>query len=238
MNSAKRTISKGNTNLTAQKIREVLDVLKNCYPDAECALDHENIYQLLVAVVLSAQTTDVSVNKVTPALFAKYPSPRSLADAAASDFDATVEEVSSYIHSIGMYRTKARNVVKLSCSLVNDFGGEVPSDMETLMSLPGVGRKTANVVRAVGFGKQAMPVDTHVLRVSHRIGLAGASSEGNPLLTEKELLSVIPQDRLTEAHHSLIFHGRRCCTARNPKCGECGISEYCCFFAESKKNLL
>ncbi len=237
MSSVKGTISKGNTNLTAEKVREVLDVLKNCYPDAECALDHGSIYQLVVAVSLSAQTTDASVNRVTPALFAKYPDAKSMADAAKADFEKTVADVTSMIRSIGMYRTKAQNVVKQAVAIVDNFGGQVPSDMESLMSLPGVVRKTANVVMAVGFGQQAMPVDTHVLRVSHRIGLAGESSEGNPNLTEKELISVIPHDRLTEAHHSLIFHGRACCTARSPKCGECRVAEYCCFFAASGENI-
>ena len=231
MSGAKSTTSNVNRSLTDANVREVLDLLKNCYPDAECALDHGSIYQLLVAVSLSAQTTDASVNKVTPALFAKYPEPRSLAEAGKKDFEGAVEDVTSMIHSIGMYRTKARNTVNMAIALMDNFGGNVPEDMESLMSLPGVGRKTANVVMAVGFGQQAMPVDTHVLRVSHRIGLAGQASEDNPLATEKELLEVIPQDRLTEAHHSLIFHGRRCCTARNPKCGECRVAEYCCFFA-------
>lgn len=234
MCSATSTAKYGNLNLTDRNVREVLDLLEKAYPDAECALDHGSVYQLVVAVSLSAQTTDASVNRVTPALFAKYPDAASMASAANVDFEGTVADVSEMIHSIGMYRTKARNVVSLSQMLVERFDGVVPSEFDDLISLPGVGRKTANVVLAVGFNQQAMPVDTHVLRVSHRIGLAGEASMGSANLTEKELVSVIPHDRLTEAHHSLIFHGRRCCTARAPKCDACVIAKYCLFFAQKE----
>ena len=215
--------------LSKKEIKEMLDILAQTYPEAECALDHGSIYQLLVAVVLSAQTTDKSVNRVTPAFFAKYPDAGSLARAALADEQAAIAEVSEFIRSIGMYRTKAKNVVRLAMKLDAEYGGEVPQDFEKLQELPGVGRKTANVVLAVGFGENRMPVDTHVLRVSHRIGLVSEEEAGlkDALATEKALLSVIPEDRLTEAHHSLIFHGRNCCDARRPLCDECPISKIC-----------
>lgn len=215
--------------LSKKEIKEMLDILAQTYPEAECALDHGSIYQLLVAVVLSAQTTDKSVNRVTPAFFAKYPDAESLARAAAADEQAAIAEVSEFIRSIGMYRTKAKNVVRLAQKLTADFGGVVPQDFEKLQELPGVGRKTANVVLAVGFGENRMPVDTHVLRVSHRIGLVTEKDAGlkDALATEKALLSVIPEKRLTEAHHSLIFHGRYCCDARRPQCDTCPISKIC-----------
>ncbi len=236
MKSAKGTAEYVSQNLTDSQVCEVLDTLKNMYPDAECALNHGSVYQLLVAVALSAQTTDVSVNKVTPALFAKYPDSHSLSLAADKDFEGTVSEVSELIRKIGMYKTKAKNIVKLSQMLEKTYHGVVPEDFDSLITLSGVGRKTANVVLAVGFGHQTMPVDTHVLRVSHRIGLASEKSLGNPDATEQELIRIIPENRLTEAHHSLIFHGRRCCIAQRPKCIECGIARYCCFFALNQKN--
>ena len=199
------------------EIAEILDRLKEQYPDADCALDHRNVFELLIAVVLSAQTTDVSVNKVTPALFEKYPTPETLADASEED----LQEI---LRRIGMYKTKARNIKKLSRQLVSDFNGQVPEDQKLLESLPGVGRKTANVVMAVGFGHQRIAVDTHVFRVSNRIGLV---SEKDVLKTELALMKTLPEGRWTEAHHSLIFHGRRCCDARKPKCEECTISHIC-----------
>ncbi len=203
--------------LNEKNITEVLDRLIEQYPDADCALDHRNVFELLVAVVLSAQTTDVSVNKVTPGLFEKYPTPQALAE-------ATEEDLQEILRRIGMYKTKAKNIKKLAIQLVSEFDGQVPEDQKLLESLPGVGRKTANVVMAVGFGHQRIAVDTHVFRVSNRIGLV---SEKDVLKTELALMKTLPEDRWTEAHHSLIFHGRRCCDARKPKCGECVISHIC-----------
>lgn len=203
--------------LNEKNIIEVLDRLIEQYPDADCALDHRNVFELLVAVVLSAQTTDVSVNKVTPGLFEKYPTPQALAE-------ATEEDLQEILRRIGMYKTKAKNIKKLAMQLVSEFDGQVPEDQKLLESLPGVGRKTANVVMAVGFGHQRIAVDTHVFRVSNRIGLV---SEKDVLKTELALMKTLPEDRWTEAHHSLIFHGRRCCDARKPKCGECVISHIC-----------
>ena len=203
--------------LEKDKIKEVLDRLEETYPDAECALHHQNVFQLIVAVALSAQTTDKSVNVVTPALFERYPD----ADALAA---ADVEEVSEYIKRIGMYKTKAKNIVGMAQKLVSDYGGQVPEDYDALFSLPGVGRKTANVVLSVGFGHQRIAVDTHVFRVANRIGLV---HEKDVLKTELALMERIPEERWSRTHHSLIFHGRQCCGARKPKCDDCPINTLC-----------
>ena len=202
---------------TKKEITQMLDALRDRYPEAGCALVHQNTYQLLISVVLSAQTTDKSVNKVTGELFAKYPSPADLAEADQQD-------VIDIIKTIGMYKTKSRNIIALAGELVEKHGGQVPEDYDELVKLPGVGRKTANVVLAVGFGHQRIAVDTHVFRLANRIGLV---KEKDVLKTELGLMKVLPEDRWTEAHHSLIFHGRNCCTARNPKCGECPINGLC-----------
>ena len=200
-----------------EDINKILDILEETYPQAECALDHQNVYQLIVAVALSAQTTDKSVNQVTPALFEKYPTPYELAV-------ADPEEVAQYIKRIGMYKTKSKNIVGLAKSLVENFGGQVPDDYDALVSLPGVGRKTANVVLSVGFGHQRIAVDTHVFRVANRIGLV---HEKDVLKTELALMDRIPEERGVRTHHSLIFQGRQCCAARKPKCDQCPIVEYC-----------
>ncbi len=214
---SKKTISKTN-------IKKVLDILEETYPEAECALDHVNVFQLLVAVVLSAQTTDVSVNKVTPALFAKYPDAEQLAAAEQAD-------VAEIIRTIGMYKTKSANIIKLAGMLKEKYNGQVPEDYDELVSLPGVGRKTANVVLSVGFGQQRIAVDTHVFRVSNRIGLV---AEDDVLKTELSLMDRIPENRWSRTHHSLIFHGRNICDARKPKCEECPINMYCLW---DKKNI-
>ena len=203
--------------LKKNQISAVLDALEKEYPDAECALDHQNIYQLLIAVVLSAQTTDVSVNKVTPALFEAYPTPEALSNARNEDVEVMLK-------TIGMYRTKARNIINLTKQLCEKYGGSVPHDYDALVSLSGVGRKTANVVLSVGFGEQRIAVDTHVFRVSNRIGLVKAK---DVLSTELSLMKRVPKERWSRTHHSLIFHGRQCCSARNPKCEQCCISELC-----------
>lgn len=203
--------------LKKEQIKEVLDILEDTYPEAECALHHKNVFQLIVAVALSAQTTDKSVNLVTPALFERYPDAQSLAE-------ADVEEVSEYIKRIGMYKTKAKNIVGMARKLVSEYGGQVPEDYDALVSLPGVGRKTANVVLSVGFGHQRIAVDTHVFRVANRIGLV---HEKDVLKTELSLMERIPEERWSKTHHSLIFHGRQCCDARKPKCDECPINTLC-----------
>lgn len=218
--------------MTKKKAAEILDLLREAYPQAGCALEHVNVFELIVCVVLSAQTTDASVNKVSPALFRAYPDAAALA--AASQ-----EDVMEIIRTIGMYKTKSKNIIALAKALCEKHGGKVPEDYDALVALPGVGRKTANVVLAVGFGQQRIAVDTHVFRVSHRIGLAGSASAGdgggrakdagekNVLATEQELMKILPEDRWTEAHHSLIWHGRKCCTARSPKCEACPIERLC-----------
>lgn len=210
--------------MNSKKTNEILDLLEQMHPEAACALDHENLYQLIIAVTLSAQTTDVSVNKVTPALFAKFPAPE---DMAVAD----VTEVESMIRTIGLYKNKAKNIIALSRMLVKNFDGNVPDKREQLMELPGVGRKTANVVLAEGFGIPAIAVDTHVFRVSNRIGLC---DEENVSETERVLMEVIPKEKWIRAHHLLIFHGRECCTARNPKCDECLLSKMCIYNTKLK----
>lgn len=200
-----------------EDIKIILDTLEENYPDAECALVHENVYQLIVAVALSAQTTDKSVNLITPALFEKYPTPEALAQ-------ANLQDVEDSIRRIGMYKTKAKNIVGMAKALVEKHGGQVPEDYDALVDLPGVGRKTANVVLAVGFGHQRIAVDTHVFRVANRIGLV---KEKDVLKTELSLMDRIPEERWSKTHHSLIFHGRQYCDARKPKCEECSINKWC-----------
>lgn len=206
-----------NMAFSKKKTEEILDRLRREYPDAECALTHTNTYELLISVVLSAQTTDKSVNKISGALFGAYPDAEALAAAQQ-------EDVIEIIKTIGMYKTKSRNIIALAQQLVERFDGRVPDDYDDLVSLPGVGRKTANVVLSVGFGQQRIAVDTHVFRVSNRIGFA---AEKDVLKTEFALMKALPENRWSEAHHSLIFHGRNCCSARNPRCGECIIAELC-----------
>ena len=208
-----------------EDINEILDRLEMQYPDAECALHHENVFQLIVAVALSAQTTDKSVNQVTPALFRKYPDPASL---AAAD----VSEVEACLKRIGMYRTKAKNIIGMAKVLTAEYDGQVPEDYDALVSLPGVGRKTANVVLSVGFGEQRIAVDTHVFRVANRIGLV---HEKDVLKTELALMNRIPQERWSRTHHSLIFHGRQCCDARKPDCEHCAVSEFCEYINKSEQ---
>lgn len=195
----------------------VLDLLAEEYPQAKCGLDHQDVFQLLISTVLSAQTTDKRVNMVTPALYRVYPDAEALAG-------ADPETVSTYIRSIGLYRNKSKNIVKLAGELCSRFGGEVPGDYDSLVSLPGVGRKTANVVLADGFGEQHIAVDTHVFRVANRIGLAASE---NVLKTEKQLMEILPEPRWTHAHHLIISHGRNCCSAKKPDCGGCCVADLC-----------
>lgn len=208
-----------------ENIKTILDLLEDTYPDAECALDHRSVFELIVAVALSAQTTDKSVNLVTPALFEAYPTAETLAAAEP-------EEVAEYIRRIGMYKTKAKNIVGMAKAICENHGGQVPEDYDALVALPGVGRKTANVVLSVGFGHQRIAVDTHVFRVANRIGL---TAEKDVLKTELSLMDRIPEERWSRTHHSLIFHGRQCCDARKPKCEECPIKKYCDYFAAVSK---
>ena len=203
--------------LKKAQIAELIEIMRKIYPEAECALVHEDRFQLLIAVVLSAQTTDKSVNQVTPALFGRYPDAAALASAQAED----LEEI---LKRIGMYRTKAKNIIALSKMLMEKHGGQVPGDYDLLTELPGVGRKTANVVLSVGFGEPRIAVDTHVFRLANRIGI---TAEKNVLDTELSLMKAIPREHWIMMHHALIWHGRQVCSARNPKCSECAIESLC-----------
>lgn len=187
-------------------------------PTAQSELHYDNPYQLLVAVILSAQCTDKRVNMTTPALFEAYPDAESLSK-------ATPEEVLGYIKSISYPNSKSRHLVGMAQKLVTDYGGEVPSDVDSLQTLPGVGRKTANVIASVVFKLPALAVDTHVFRVANRIGLTTNSK--TPLQTERTLTKYIPAEKIPIAHHWLILHGRYTCTARKPRCKACGIRELC-----------
>ena len=197
-------------------------------PVAESELKFMNPYQLIVAVVLSAQCTDKRVNMTTPAFFERFPDAKSLSK-------ATQDDVYQLIKSISYPNNKAKNLIGMAKALVTDFDGVVPDNIEDLQKLPGVGRKTANVVVAVAFDKPAMPVDTHVFRVSARIGLS--KNAKTPLDTEKQLVAHIPQKLLSKAHHWLILHGRYVCLARKPKCAECGIKEICDFYQKNSKKV-
>ncbi|MBO2532704.1 MAG: endonuclease III [Planifilum fulgidum] len=196
-----------------------MDTLAAMYPDAHCELRFRNPFELLIATILSAQSTDRQVNKVTERLFAKYPTPQ--------DFlSLSEEELAEEIRGLGLYRNKSKNILQTCRILVEQYGGEVPAEREALEKLPGVGRKTANVVLSNAFGIPALAVDTHVHRVSNRLGLA---TSNNPLETEKQLTRRIPREEWSIAHHRLIWHGRRICSARNPKCGICDLAPYCRF---------
>ena len=195
-------------------------------PVAESELHYENPFQLLVAVILSAQCTDKRVNMTTPALFAAFPTPEAMAA-------ATPEEIFPYIRSISYPNNKAKNLAGMARMLCAEFGGEVPTDLEAMQRLPGVGRKTANVLGAVLWQREVMPVDTHVFRVSERIGLTTGSK--TPLQTERTLERNIPSHLLPIAHHWLILHGRYVCMARSPRCGECGIAPWCRKYAADRR---
>jgi endonuclease-3 len=187
------------------------------YPGAECALVHENAFQLLVATILSAQTTDESVNRVTPELFAKYPTPRDLAHAAP-------EDVERIVHSTGFFRSKTKSLVGMARALDEDFGGEVPTELDDLVRLPGVGRKTGNVVRSVAFDLPGLPVDTHVSRLSRRLKL---TTETDPVKAEHDLNALVPPEERGRFSLRMILHGRQVCFARNPNCGGCVLLDLC-----------
>ena len=200
-----------------ERVSGIFNYFRENVPVAESELDFKNPYQLIVAVILSAQCTDKRVNMHTPAFFLRFPNPQLLAQ-------ATFEEVFELIKSISFPNNKARHLIGMAKMLVADFAGEVPSEVEQLERLPGVGRKTANVVASIIYNKPVIAVDTHVFRVSHRLGL---SSGKTPLEVEKDLNKIIPMDERAIAHHWLILHGRYICTARNPKCAVCPIKEFC-----------
>lgn len=201
-------------------VHSVLDALSATYPDAQCELVHHNAFELLVATILSAQTTDKKVNEVTKKLFADYKTPYAFLSLTQGELEEKIKE-------IGLYRNKAKNILQMCRQLIEKHNGEVPSTMEELIELPGVGRKTANVVLSNAFGVPAIAVDTHVFRVSNRIGLAQSSNVDE---TEKQLMKHIPKEAWSNAHHLLIWHGRRICDARKPKCEICPVAEHCSFY--------
>lgn len=200
------------------EINILLDTLERMFPDAHCELHHDTTYQLLIAVVLSAQTTDQAVNKITPSLFKAYPD-------ATSMSNADLKDIESLIHKIGLYHNKAQNIKSLSTQLLHNFHGIVPKNMNDLTSLPGVGRKTANVVRSVAFDIPSVAVDTHVERISKRLGLAKVSDSVE--MVENKLKRKLPRERWNKAHHLFIFFGRYFCTAKKPKCDECPFISFC-----------
>lgn len=208
-----------------QRYEGVIAYFQQTMPVAESELNYNSPFELLVAVILSAQCTDKRVNMTTPALFEAFPTAERMAQ-------ATAEEIFPYIRSISYPNNKARHLAGMARMLVEEFGGEVPSDLKQLQRLPGVGRKTANVVGAVVWQKQVMPVDTHVFRVAARIGLSRGAK--TPLQTELQLEKHIPSHLLPVAHHWLILHGRYVCTARSPKCEKCGIQSLCSHFLREK----
>ena len=205
---------------TKAQTAAIIAALKELYPDAACSLDYGKDYELLFSVRLAAQCTDARVNLVTPALFARYPT---LEDFARAD----VDEVGTYVQSCGFWRAKARDIVSSAQQLLERFGGRVPDTMDDLLSLPGVGRKTANVVYAVGFGGQAIAVDTHVFRVANRLGLAHAK---NVLDTEKQLCQAIDKELWSDSHHYLLLHGRYVCKSQRPDCARCRLKALCEYF--------
>lgn len=210
----------GGAKLEQDKAR-VLDILrrlKHEYPDAACALDHADAYQLLVATILSAQCTDVRVNLVTPALFARYPDAAHLARASRPVLEKLIQ-------STGFFRNKARNLIAMAQAVMSEHGGSIPRTMDELHALPGVGRKTANVVLGNAFGvNEGITVDTHVMRLS---GLLRLTRHTDPVRIERDLMEIIPHDDWTIVSHLLILHGRKVCIARRPKCGECVLSTLC-----------
>lgn len=206
-----------------KKFKIIVDKLIESYPDARCELEYKSPFQLLIATVLSAQTTDKKVNEVTRDLFIDYPK---LEDFLKLD----EKKLQDRIKSIGLYRMKSKNIINLCRILKERFNGEVPKTRDELITLPGVGRKTANVVISNCFGVQAFAVDVHVFRVSNRIGIANSST---PEKTELDLMKNIDENLWTICHHTIIFHGRRCCTSRKPNCGECKINEYCKYYKQN-----
>lgn len=205
----------------AERAVEVCRRLDEKYGPVECFLDHTNPFRLVISVLLSAQTTDAQVNRVTPELFRRFPTPEAMAAASP-------EEVAEIIRSLGFYKTKARHCVEAAQAIVADFGGEVPHTMAELTSLPGVGRKTANIVLNVGFGiVEGIAVDTHVNRIAHRLGLSPKTHEREPLKTEQDLLAILPRELWGPVNHQWIRHGRDTCTARAPKCDGCALEDIC-----------
>lgn len=206
----------------AERYNHILEYFKVNMPNVDTELNYESTFQLLVAVILSAQCTDKRINQVTPQLFKNFPTAEIMAS-------AEIFEIYEYIKSVSYPNAKAKHLVEMAKIIKEKYNGEVPSDMSALIELPGVGRKTANVIQAVAFGKSTMAVDTHVFRVSHRLGLV-TEKEDTPYKVEQMLVKHIPNDVIPLAHHWLLLHGRYVCTSKKPHCEKCGLKEYCKFF--------
>ncbi|HIW17481.1 MAG TPA: endonuclease III [Firmicutes bacterium] len=207
---------------TPEQVNEIISRLEDEYPLAECTLDFRKDYELLFSVRLAAQCTDERVNKITPALFERFPTLESFAG-------ADVQEVEKYIHSCGFFRAKARDIVLCAQALIEKHGGRVPDTMEELVKLPGVGRKTANLILGDVFGKPAVVVDTHCIRLSNRMGLVDGLKE--PVKIERELRKILPPEKSSDFCHRLVHHGRAVCTARKPECGRCCVRHVCQSFS-------
>lgn len=210
--------------MTKEEAQEIIRILDKDHPNAKSELDSSNPFELLIATILSAQTTDAQVNKTTPALFEKYPRPEDLAQ-------ADLDELQAMIKNIGLYRNKSKNIRSTAAILVEKFDAEVPDNMEDLLTLPGVGRKTANVVLSNAFGVPSIAVDTHVFRVSNRLGLSKSDSVEE---CEKDLMIILNKNIWSKAHHLLILHGRYTCKARNPQCQECNVRDHCRYYNADK----
>lgn len=203
---------------TTQEIREIIARLKALYPDAACSLDYRKDYELLITVRLAAQCTDERVNQISPALFARFPTLQAFAE-------ADVEEVGEYVHSCGFWRAKSRDIVACAQMLLGRFGGVVPDNMEDLLSLPGVGRKTANLILGDIYGKEGYVCDTHCIRITGRLGITDGSKD--PVKVEQQLRKSIAPEEASDFCHRMVLHGRALCMARSPKCGDCPLRELC-----------
>lgn len=209
------------------KVTKIVNYLEELYPNASCELNYSKDYELLIAVMLSAQTTDVSVNKVTGILFTKYPTLEMLAN-------ANIEEIMEIIKPIGTYRKKSQNIIEIAQSLLENYNSVVPNNREYLESLPGVGRKTANVILSNLYNEPVLAVDTHIKRVSYRLGLAKETDD--VLVVEKKLTKIFPKEKINKLHHQLIFFGRYHCKARNPNCQNCKLTDLCKHFQTKNSN--